>query len=159
MSREERLKRYVSELRRKLSYAAVQDVYRRARERDRKAGRFPLYKLVRNLPSVSVRMDGTKNHKRPHVHISVGKQKHAASLAIDNGELLAGKLKPYELREVQTWISAHKRALLNLWSEMQAGRPVDELICELRAKENVPMYSPSMLQKYKTSLQKKKGEA
>jgi len=72
-------------------------VYRRARERDRKAGRFPAYKLVRNLPSVSVRMDGTKNHHRPHVHISVGKQKHVASLAIDNGELLAGRLKPYEL--------------------------------------------------------------
>ena len=97
MSREERLRRYVLELRRKLSYAAVDDVYRRARERDRKAGRFPAYKLVRNLPSVSVRMDGTKNHHRPHVHISVGKQKHVASLAIDNGELLAGRLKPYEL--------------------------------------------------------------
>jgi len=159
MSKERRLKRYVLELRRKLSYAAVDDVYRRAVARDRKLGRFPAYKLVRNLPSVSVRMDGTKNHGRPHVHVSVGKQQHVASLAIDSGELLVGRLKPYELREAQAWISSHKRALLNLWSEMQAGRPVDELICELQGKENVPMYSPSMLKKYKASLQKKKVKA
>jgi hypothetical protein len=155
MSKERRLKRYVLELRRKLSYAEVQAAYLRAGESDRRKGRFAAYKLVRNLPSVSVRMDGTKNHGRPHLHISVGKQKHTASIAIDNGELLAGELTKTQLREVQAWVSSHERALLNLWEEMQAGRPVDELICELQEKENVPMLSPSQLKKYKRALQKR----
>jgi hypothetical protein len=96
-------------------------------------------------------MDGTKNHRRPHLHISVGKQNHAASIAIDNGDHLAGKLTTPQLREVQAWVSSHKRALLNLWDEMQAGRSVDELICELQGKENVPMLSPSHLKKYKAT--------
>ena len=111
---------------------------------------------MRNLlPSVSVRMDGTKKHNRPHLHISVGKQKHAASTSIHNGELLAGKLTSTQRREVQAWVSSHSRAPLKLWEEMQAGRPVDELICELQGKENVPMLSPSILKEYKNGLQKK----
>ena len=43
MGRERRPKRYALELRRKLSYAEVQDVYLRLRERDRKEGSIRSY--------------------------------------------------------------------------------------------------------------------
>jgi hypothetical protein len=137
MSKEQRLRRLVLELRQLLADAEVEAVYRRLRERDRKRGRYPLYRLVRNLPSLSVRMDGAKNHGRPHVHCDVGKKKHVASVAIDNGEVLAGKLQSEQLGEVKNWVQRHKQALTHLWTEMQAGRPVEVLICELQAKEDV----------------------
>jgi hypothetical protein len=125
-----------------LSYAEVEDAHALAVERDRKRERRHFYKLVRNLPSVSVRMDGTKNHGRPHLHVSIGRDKHAASIAIDNGENLTGrhKLTTTQLREVRDWVQSHKQALTKLWTEMQAGRSsVDALICELQEKEDVPM--------------------
>jgi hypothetical protein len=127
------------ELRRKLSYAEVNDTYRKLVEQDRKHKHFRLYQLVRNLPSLSVRMDGTKNHGRAHLHISIGKKQHAASIAIDNGEILAGRLTTAQLREVQDWVRCHQQALTKLWTEMQAGRPVDALICDLQGKDDVPM--------------------
>ena len=141
MTTERRFKRLALELRRLLSYADVNDTYRRHRERDQKLGRHVLYKLVRNLPSLSVRMDGTKNHGRPHIHCDIGKKKHAATVALDTGEVLAGhdQLQSHHLHEVQEWVQRHKRALMQLWNEMQAGNPVDALICELQAKDDVPM--------------------
>jgi Domain of unknown function (DUF4160) len=141
MSKEGRLKRHVLELRRKLSYAEVGERYRRLAEEDRRNNRHRRYRLVRKLPSVSVRMDGTKNHNRPHLHISIGKKSHAASIAIDNGEILVGRraLSRTEEREVQEWVLSHTRALLRLWEEMQAGRPVDALICELQEEDDVYM--------------------
>jgi hypothetical protein len=139
MSKERRLKRHVLELRRRLSYAEVNDTYGRAVKRDRKRKRKRLYRLVRNLPSLSVRMDGTRNHGRAHLHVSIGKQRHVASIAIDNAEILAGTLTTTQKREVQDWVLSHRQALTKLWTEMQAGRPVDALICELQGKDDVPM--------------------
>ena len=79
-------------------------------------------------------MDGTKNHSRPHIHCDIAKNKHAASIAIDNGQVLAGKLTKRQQRVVQEWVLRRKRVLQALWEEMQAGRPVEPLISEI--KEN-----------------------
>jgi hypothetical protein len=77
-------------------------------------------------------MDGTKNHGRPHVHCDIGKEKHAASVAIDNGEMIAGTLNGKQMREVRRWINSHRQVLMDLWEEMQAGRSVEALICQLQ---------------------------
>jgi hypothetical protein len=134
-----RLRKLVMELRRQLADAAFEASYRRLRERNRREKRRPRYKLVKVLPSVRVRMDGTKNHGRPHVHLDIGKEKHAASIAIDNREVLVGTctLTTTQLREVQGWIQRHERALERLWNEMQTGGPgVEALICELQEEED-----------------------
>ncbi|HEY5130065.1 MAG TPA: hypothetical protein VIJ35_22745 [Bradyrhizobium sp.] len=39
--------------------------------------------------AIKIRMDGDRNHARPHIHIDYGKKRHAASYAIDNGERLS----------------------------------------------------------------------
>jgi Domain of unknown function (DUF4160) len=90
------------------------------------------YRLLRKLPSVAVRMDAGKNHGRSHVHCDVGKQRRVASVALDNGEVLAGELKGLYLREVRAWLQKHKIVLGILWSEMRMGRSVDALICKIK---------------------------
>jgi hypothetical protein len=62
----------------------------------------------------------------------VGKKKHAATIAINDGTLLAGKLDSIQLREVQEWVRKHRKALVRLWDDMQAGKQTDELICQLK---------------------------
>jgi hypothetical protein len=129
MTTELRLRRLVLELRRKLADAELAAAYRRL-EADRQQKKRP--RLVKTLPSVKIRMDGTKNHGRPHVHCDIGSMRHVASIAIDNARVIAGALPNLQKREAQTWIKHHKRALTKLWHEMQAGRPVTALICELQ---------------------------
>jgi hypothetical protein len=128
MTTEQRLRKLVLELRRKLADAQLWARYRR--EDAKRGARRP--RLVKVFPSVRIRMDATKNHGRPHVHCDIGKKRHAATIAIDNAEVIAGKLPSLEKREAQTWIKRHKLALTDLWLEMQAGRPITALICELR---------------------------
>jgi len=57
--------------------------------------------LVKTLQRTRVRMDGSKNHKRPHVHVDYGNSYHTASYAIDNGERIAGKLDGTYDRDVR----------------------------------------------------------
>jgi hypothetical protein len=42
--------------------------------------------LVTRLQGIRIRMDASKNHKRPHVHVDYGREYHTASYAIDSGE-------------------------------------------------------------------------
>lgn len=134
MSSEQRFRRLVFELRRKLGDAETNARWEHLKNQDRKQKRRRLYKLVKTLPSVSVRMDGTKNHARPHLHLSIGKKRHAASIAIDNAEFLVGAdaLTGSQRSEVQNWVKLHNLALNRLWDAMQAGTPVDALICEIQ---------------------------
>ncbi len=88
--------------------------------------------LVLMLEDIGIRMDGNKNHKRPHVHIEYGTDHHAASYAIDTGERLVGKLKSEHDRAVREWIKAHKSKLMEVWQATQAGKNPHPIICELR---------------------------
>lgn len=137
MTPQDRLKRLTNELRNNLCAADINARHQRLRAHNPKKNRLRRYRLVRTLPAVKIeiRMDGTRNHSCPHLHCKVGKKKHAATIAINNGSLLAGKLDSSQLREVQEWVEKHKKALRRLWDDMQAGKPTDELICQLKEEK------------------------
>ncbi len=54
-----------------------------------------------------------EQHHVPHIHARYQGQK--ASIAIDDGRVLAGELPPRQLRMVQVWIDIHKDELLADW--------------------------------------------
>jgi hypothetical protein len=126
MKREEKFKRLVSSLRLKLG---KEDFDARLLRRERRGIR---PKLIRILAEMQVRMDGTKNHGRPHLHCSIGHLKHAASVAIDDGTVLAGKLTKLQERVIRDWVVRNRLSLINLWKTFQAGKPVDALIQEFK---------------------------
>lgn len=92
------------------------------------------YLLLKILQPIKIRMDGNKNHKRPHVHIDYGKQYHVASYAIDTGERIVGNLHRSYDSQVYGWIGKHRSKLFEAWELMQAGKNAAPLACELRAK-------------------------
>jgi len=79
-----------------------------------------MYLIVKVLQPIRIRIDGNKNHKRPHVHIDYGRQFHAASYAIDTGERIVGE-GAYDY-EVYEWIDKNKPKLLQAWELVQAGK-------------------------------------
>lgn len=90
-------------------------------------------KRVKTLKGIRIRMDGSRNHKRPHVHVDYGKEYHTASYAIDNGGRIAGELEGKYDGEVSIWIAKCRPQLLRAWKLTQAGQNADVVICELRA--------------------------
>lgn len=88
--------------------------------------------LIKQHQNIRLRMDGNKNHKRPHIHIDYGRHYHVASYAIDDGERLAGDLDRKYHRCVRTWISTHQALLLEAWRSTQAGQQPDEIIAALK---------------------------
>ena len=88
--------------------------------------------LVKTLQAIRIRMDGNKNHKRPHVHIDYGNQYHAASYAIDTGERLVGDPDNKYDYQVREWIAEYRPKILQVWELTQAGQNADAIICELR---------------------------
>jgi Domain of unknown function (DUF4160) len=78
--------------------------------------------LVARVEELEVRMDGDKNHARPHIHIKYKKNGLAASYAIDDGSRLAGRLPPYYDRVVCHWINKNRAELNLLWKSTQSGK-------------------------------------
>ncbi len=54
-----------------------------------------------------------KKHTLPHIHAKYAE--FEASINIEDGEILAGKLPRKQLRLVQAWIELHKDELLADW--------------------------------------------
>jgi hypothetical protein len=54
-----------------------------------------------------------RRHHQPHIHARY--QSDAASLAIEDGTMLDGKLPSKQLKMVQAWIEIHKDELLADW--------------------------------------------
>jgi len=54
-----------------------------------------------------------RRHHPPHIHARY--QGHTASLAIEDGTILDGKLPSRQLKMVQAWIEIHKDELLADW--------------------------------------------
>ena len=63
-----------------------------------------------------------KKHNRPHVHAEYGE--YEASIAIDDGLVLSGKLASLKLKLVQAWIEIHREDLLVNWKLAVAGESV-----------------------------------
>ena len=54
-----------------------------------------------------------KKHHRPHIHTNYGE--YDAVIAIDDGEIIEGKLPKKKLKLVQAWIEIHHEELLADW--------------------------------------------
>nr|VFK11464.1 MAG: protein of unknown function (DUF4160) [Candidatus Kentron sp. LPFa]VFK24540.1 MAG: protein of unknown function (DUF4160) [Candidatus Kentron sp. LPFa] len=54
-----------------------------------------------------------KHHHLPHIHAKYAE--FEASIRIDDGEILAGKLPRKQLRLVQAWVELHRDELVANW--------------------------------------------
>lgn len=62
---------------------------------------------------VSVFYEDNAQHHTPHIHVRY--QGYKASIAIDDGRLLAGDFPPRQLRMVQVWTDIHRDELMADW--------------------------------------------
>jgi hypothetical protein len=68
---------------------------------------------------VSIYYADTSRHHKPHIHVRYQGQK--ASVAIEDGAVLAGEIPLRQLRMVQVWVDIHKDELLADWELAVAG--------------------------------------
>lgn len=54
-----------------------------------------------------------KRHHRPHVHANYGE--YDAVIAIDDGEIISGKLPKNKMKLVQAWLEIHQEELMADW--------------------------------------------
>ena len=62
---------------------------------------------------ISIFFQDTGRHNKPHIHVRY--QEFKASIAIEDGAVLAGELPLKQLRMVQVWIDLHKEELMADW--------------------------------------------
>jgi len=55
----------------------------------------------------------TKHHNLPHIHVFYSG--HLSSIAIEDGQVLAGSIPSKQLSLVQKWITIHKEELMKDW--------------------------------------------
>ncbi len=60
-----------------------------------------------------------ERHHTPHIHVRY--QGAKASIAIDDGDVLAGKIPAKQLKLVQAWVEIHREELLADWELAQNG--------------------------------------
>ena len=63
----------------------------------------------------------TVRHHLPHIHVRY--QNNKASINIEDGTVLDGKLPPKQYKLVQAWIEIHKESLMVDWELASAGKP------------------------------------
>jgi hypothetical protein len=64
----------------------------------------------------------TGHHHRPHIHVKYAE--HTASIDIQTGEFLGGKIPPKKLKLVQKWIDLHRDELMANWELASSGESV-----------------------------------
>jgi hypothetical protein len=131
--------KFLSELKElQQAFASVQfrDELERARGRSKGIRTVPTPITVKKLLNIRFKIDGDKNHGRPHIHVDYGKNHHAASFAIDNGERLAGGLNRKYDRPAREWIERNKTKLLEAWKLVMESGNTDKIAAELRVAES-----------------------
>ncbi len=68
---------------------------------------------------VSIFFADDERHHTPHVHVRY--QGAKASIAVEDGRLLAGEIPARQLRMVQVWIDLHREELLADWDLVCSG--------------------------------------
>lgn len=63
---------------------------------------------------------GDKDHNPPHAHASFGS--HAASVDLNSGEILAGKLPTPVRKQVKEWVMNNKDELMEIWNSQEFHR-------------------------------------
>jgi hypothetical protein len=77
--------------------------------------------LLKKMEPIQFRMEQDRNHAKPQLHISYGKQTHVTSYGITDGQMLAGNI-PYRYdRDVTKGISNNQSSLLQIWNNKQSG--------------------------------------
>jgi hypothetical protein len=89
--------------------------------------------LIKSYPrrKLKIRIDSNKNHDRPHLHIDIDGYRHSASIAIDDGEELAGDVDRKIRKIVKKWIEDNRDVLLEIWNEVQMGRTPNGLLARV----------------------------
>lgn len=62
---------------------------------------------------VALLFEDNQRHHLPHIHVRYAGK--GASIAIEDGSVLAGDFPPKQLRLVQAWIEIHRDELLADW--------------------------------------------
>lgn len=62
---------------------------------------------------VAIMFEANERHHLPHFHVRY--QNFKASIAIEDGRVLAGDLPPKQLRLVQAWVELHRDDLFANW--------------------------------------------
>jgi hypothetical protein len=70
---------------------------------------------------VVIRMHLLEKQHNNLAHIRVECEESEASIAIENGEVLAGELPHKQLRLVQAWIELHRNELVGDWILLRVG--------------------------------------
>lgn len=68
---------------------------------------------------VAIFFEDNDRHNLPHIHVRYAGTK--ASIAIDDGRILAGNIPPKQLKLVQAWIEIHKDELFADWELAVSG--------------------------------------
>jgi hypothetical protein len=68
---------------------------------------------------VAMMFEDNQRHNLPHIHVRYAGQK--ASIAIEDGNVLAGNIPQKQLKMVQAWIEIHKDELFADWELALAG--------------------------------------
>ena len=68
---------------------------------------------------VSIFYGDDDHHHTPHVHVRY--QGSKASVAIEDGRVLAGDLPPTKLRMLRVWMDIHREELLADWELSKSG--------------------------------------
>ncbi|VFN04854.1 MAG: protein of unknown function (DUF4160) [Candidatus Kentron sp. G] len=68
---------------------------------------------------ITLLFEDDKRHHLPHFHVRY--QGFKASIAIEDGRVLAGNLPNKQLRLVQAWVEIHREELLANWELVIAG--------------------------------------
>ena len=63
-------------------------------------------------------------HSKPHIHVYY--HEYEASIGID-GEVLAGRIPPRQLRIVQGWIAIHEEELYSAWNNAVRKKPFEKI--------------------------------
>jgi hypothetical protein len=89
--------------------------------------------LVLRFEKIAIRIDGSRNHACPHIHVDYRRERHTASYSIDNGKRLAGDLETYYDNKVRKFITKTKIELRSLWDMLRTEQIADDVICELQS--------------------------
>ncbi|HNS22342.1 MAG TPA: DUF4160 domain-containing protein [Sedimentisphaerales bacterium] len=68
---------------------------------------------------VAIYYEDTGRHHKPHIHVRY--QGHKASVAIEDGSVLAGEIPLRQMKMVQVWVDLHRDELLANWELAVAG--------------------------------------
>jgi hypothetical protein len=68
---------------------------------------------------ISLFFEIKERHHLPHIHVRY--QNYRASIAIEDGSLLAGDFPPRQLRMIQVWVDLPRDELLANWEIAKEG--------------------------------------